>query len=82
MSTALILWEHQLINSNLQTDDELKIVLEGELHVTEPASGTTIVAKAGDLLNISNGASLEFNSPSMARIFVGGPLHTHTLSLT
>ncbi|PWN89735.1 hypothetical protein FA10DRAFT_268247 [Acaromyces ingoldii] len=53
------------------TYDELKIVLEGELHVSEPSSGTTIVAKAGDVLNISNGATLEFNSPSTARIFYG-----------
>ena len=48
----------------------MKIVLEGELHIKEPSSGTSIVAKVGDVLNISNGAALEFNSTDKARIFV------------
>jgi ethanolamine utilization protein EutQ (cupin superfamily) len=48
----------------------MKIVLEGELHVTEKASGTSIVAKVGDVLNISSGADLLFNSTEKARVFV------------
>lgn len=44
--------------SSLLSDDEIKIVLEGELHVSEEASGTSIVAKVGDVLNISNGAGV------------------------
>ncbi|UZJ55636.1 hypothetical protein CBS101457_004956 [Exobasidium rhododendri] len=51
------------------TYDEMKIVIEGELHIKEPSTGTSLVAKVGDVLNISNGAALEFNSTDKARIF-------------
>lgn len=59
-------------------DDEMKIVLEGELHIKEPSTGKTIVAKVGDVLNISNGAELEFNSPNKAKIFVSALKHHQT----
>ena len=52
------------------TDDEIKTVIAGELHIFEPATGTKIVAKVGDVLNIANGAALEFNSPDKAKVFV------------
>lgn len=71
--STLLLCVHGKTNPLYLKDDEIKIVLEGELHVKEPASGASIVAKVGDVLNISNGAALEFNSTDKARIFVSTP---------
>jgi ethanolamine utilization protein EutQ len=51
------------------TYDELKIVLEGELQIKDTLSGEVFVAKTGQVLNISNGAALQFNSPTKARVF-------------
>ncbi|PWN31531.1 uncharacterized protein FA14DRAFT_162540 [Meira miltonrushii] len=51
------------------TYDELKIVLEGELQIKNTATGEEFTAKAGQVLNISDGAALQFNSPTKARIF-------------
>lgn len=45
-------------------------MLEGELHIKDTKTGEKMIAKQGQVLNIANGAALEFNSPTKARVFV------------
>lgn len=52
------------------TYDEAKVVLEGELHIKDTTTGETFVATPGKVLNISNGAALEFTAPTKAKVFV------------
>ncbi|PWZ03479.1 hypothetical protein BCV70DRAFT_197691 [Testicularia cyperi] len=52
--------------------DEVKLVLDGELHVKDLGTGETVIAKQGDVLNISKGGEFDFSSPSFARTFFVG----------
>ncbi|PWN50098.1 hypothetical protein IE53DRAFT_387634 [Violaceomyces palustris] len=52
--------------------DELKLVLEGELHVKDVGTGETVIAKKGDVLNIAKGAELDFSSPDYAKVYFVG----------
>ncbi len=52
--------------------DEINVVLEGELHIR--CGGETSIAKAGDVLFIPKGSSIEFGTPSSVRfVFVSYP---------
>lgn len=45
--------------------DEIEVVLEGELHIT--CGGKTSIGKAGDVMFIPKGSSIEFGSPGKVR---------------
>lgn len=47
--------------------DEIDLVLEGELHIR--CNGHTFVGKAGDVLYIPKGSSIEFGTTSSVRFF-------------
>ena len=52
--------------------DEINVVLEGELHIR--CGGETSIARAGDVLFIPKGSSIEFGTPSSVRfVFVSYP---------
>jgi ethanolamine utilization protein EutQ len=47
--------------------DEIDLVLEGELHIR--CNGQTHIGKAGDVLYIPKGSTIEFGTPSAVRFF-------------
>ncbi|SUH00814.1 ethanolamine utilization protein EutQ [Salmonella enterica subsp. enterica] len=52
--------------------DEIDMVLEGELHVRH--EGETMIAKAGDVMFIPKGSSIEFGTPTSVRfLYVAWP---------
>lgn len=48
--------------------DEFKVVLEGEMHITEK-DGTKHVLKQGDMIRFTKGASVTFSTPSTGLTF-------------
>ena len=54
--------------------DEINVVLEGELHIK--SGGETSIAKAGDVLFIPKGSSIEFGTPTFVRfVFISYPVN-------
>ncbi len=52
--------------------DEIDVVLEGELHIR--SEGKTVIGKAGDVIFIPRGSSIEFGTPGKVRfIYVTYP---------
>lgn len=47
------------------------MILEGELHVRH--EGETMIAKAGDVMFIPKGSSIEFGTPSTVKFLYGWP---------
>lgn len=45
--------------------DEIEVILEGELHIT--CGGKTSIGKAGDVMFVPKGSSIEFGTPSKVR---------------
>ncbi len=61
MAAGFMQWENAFFPWTLNYD-EIDMVLEGELHVRH--QGETLVAKAGDVMFIPKGSSIEFGTPS------------------
>jgi len=71
MAAGFMQWENAFFPWTLNYD-EIDMVLEGELHVRH--QGETLVAKAGDVMFIPKGASIEFGTPSSVRfLYVAWP---------
>lgn len=71
MAAGFMQWENAFFPWTLNYD-EIDMVLEGELHVRH--QGETMVAKAGDVMFIPKGASIEFGTPSSVRfLYVAWP---------
>lgn len=51
--------------------DEMKIILEGEFHITD-TTGQEVVARPGDILYIPNGSTLTFRTPDAGLAFYVG----------
>ncbi|HSC75478.1 MAG TPA: ethanolamine utilization acetate kinase EutQ [Pseudomonadales bacterium] len=66
MGAGFMQWENAFFPWTLNYD-EIDLVLEGELHIRQ--GGETLVGKAGDLLFIPKGSSIEFGTPSKVRFF-------------
>lgn len=64
MAAGFMHWENAFFPWTLNYD-EIDMVLEGELHVRH--EGETMVAKAGDVMFIPKGSSIEFGTPSSVR---------------
>ena len=71
MAAGFMQWENAFFPWTLNYD-EIDMVLEGELHVRH--QGETLVAKAGDVMFIPKGSSIEFGTPSTVRFPVS---YTH-----
>ncbi len=70
-------WENAFFPWTLNYD-EVDMVLEGELHVRH--EGETMVAKAGDVMFIPKGSSIEFGTPSTVRfLYVAWPANWQSL---
>ncbi|STU65140.1 ethanolamine utilization protein EutQ [Klebsiella pneumoniae subsp. pneumoniae] len=59
MAAGFMQWENAFFPWTLNYD-EIDMVLEGELHVRH--QGETLVAKAGDVMFIPKGSSIEFGT--------------------
>lgn len=71
MAAGFMQWENAFFPWTLNYD-EVDLVLEGELHVRH--QGETMVAKAGDVMFIPKGSSIEFGTPSTVRfLYVAWP---------
>ena len=58
--------------------DEIDMVLEGELHVRH--EGQTMIAKAGDVMFIPKGSSIEFGTTSSVKfLYVAWPANWQSL---
>lgn len=77
MAAGFMQWENAFFPWTLNYD-EIDMVLEGELHVRH--QGETLVAKAGDVMFIPKGASIEFGTPSTVRfLYVAWPANWQSL---
>ncbi|QGN39113.1 ethanolamine utilization acetate kinase EutQ [Klebsiella oxytoca] len=77
MAAGFMQWENAFFPWTLNYD-EVDMVLEGELHVRH--EGETMVAKAGDVMFIPKGSSIEFGTPSTVRfLYVAWPANWQTL---
>lgn len=54
------------------TYDEMKVVVEGEFHLTDLDSGQTVVARAKDVLFFPKGSRIRFQTPERALGFYTG----------
>lgn len=71
MAAGFMHWENAFFPWTLNYD-EIDMVLEGELHVRH--EGETMIAKAGDVMFIPKGSSIEFGTPSSVRfLYVAWP---------
>ncbi|KEY58812.1 ethanolamine utilization acetate kinase EutQ [Serratia sp. DD3] len=71
MAAGLMCWEKAFFPWTLNYD-EIDMVLEGELHIRH--QGETLVAKAGDVVFIPKGSSIEFGTPGQVRfLYVAWP---------
>ncbi|HFZ8995757.1 TPA: ethanolamine utilization acetate kinase EutQ [Citrobacter freundii] len=71
MAAGFMQWDNAFFPWTLNYD-EVDMVLEGELHVRH--QGETMVAKAGDVMFIPKGSSIEFGTPSSVRfLYVAWP---------
>lgn len=52
--------------------EEMKVVVEGEFHLTEVKTGQKVVAKTGDVLYFSDGDQIIFDTPKRAVGFFCG----------
>lgn len=66
MAAGFMAWKECFFPWTLNYD-EVDIVLEGELHIRN--GGQTVVGKAGDVIFIPKGSSIEFGTPSTVRFF-------------
>ena len=77
MAAGFMQWENAFFPWTLNYD-EIDMVLEGELHVRH--QGETLIAKAGDVMFIPKGASIEFGTPSTVRfLYVAWPANWQSL---
>ncbi|MDG1644700.1 ethanolamine utilization acetate kinase EutQ [Klebsiella huaxiensis] len=77
MAAGFMQWENAFFPWTLNYD-EVDIVLEGELHVRH--EGETMIAKAGDVMFIPKGSSIEFGTPSSVRfLYVAWPANWQSL---
>ena len=77
MAAGFMQWENAFLPWTLNYD-EVDMVLEGELHVRH--EGETMVAKAGDVMFIPKGSSIEFGTPSTVRfLYVAWPANWQSL---
>ncbi len=71
MAAGFMRWEKGFFPWTLNYD-EIDMVLEGELHIRH--QGETLIGKAGDVVFIPKGASIEFGTPSHVRfLYVAWP---------
>ncbi len=71
MAAGFMQWENAFFPWTLNYD-EVDLVLEGELHVRH--GGRTTVARAGDVVFIPKGSSIEFGTPQRVRfLYVAYP---------
>lgn len=76
MAAGFMQWENAFFPWTLNYD-EIDMVLEGELHVRHQE---TLVAKAGDVMFIPKGSSIEFGTPSTVRfLYVAWPANWQSL---
>ncbi|HBT1426281.1 TPA: ethanolamine utilization acetate kinase EutQ [Klebsiella pneumoniae] len=77
MAAGFMQWENAFFPWTLNYD-EIDMVLEGELHVRH--QGETLVAKAGDVMFIPKGSSIEFGTPStVCFLYVAWPANWQSL---
>jgi ethanolamine utilization protein EutQ len=77
MAAGFMQWENAFFPWTLNYD-EIDMVLEGELHVRH--EGETLIAKAGDVMFIPKGASIEFGTPTRVRfLYVAWPANWQSL---
>ncbi|HBX3793837.1 TPA: ethanolamine utilization acetate kinase EutQ [Klebsiella variicola] len=77
MAAGFMQWENAFFPWTLNYD-EIDMVLEGELHVRH--QGETLIAKAGEVMFIPKGASIEFGAPSTVRfLYVAWPANWQSL---
>lgn len=71
MAAGFMQWDNAFFPWTLNYD-EIDMVLDGELHVRH--EGETMIAKAGDVMFIPKGSSIEFGTPSTVRfLYVAWP---------
>jgi ethanolamine utilization protein EutQ len=71
MGAGFMQWENAFFPWTLNYD-EVDLVLEGELHIRQ--NGETLIGKAGDVLFIPKGSSIEFGTPTQVRfLYVAWP---------
>lgn len=71
MAAGFMQWDNAFFPWTLNYD-EIDMVLEGELHVRH--EGETMIAKAGDVMFIPKGSSIEFGTPTSVRfLYVAWP---------
>jgi ethanolamine utilization protein EutQ len=77
MAAGFMQWENAFFPWTLNYD-EVDMILEGELHVRH--EGETLIAKAGDVMFIPKGSSIEFGTPSSVRfLYVAWPANWQSL---
>lgn len=64
MAAGFMQWDNAFFPWTLNYD-EIDMILEGELHVRH--EGETMIAKAGDVMFIPKGSSIEFGTPSTVK---------------
>ncbi|EJF6524585.1 ethanolamine utilization acetate kinase EutQ [Escherichia coli] len=77
MAAGFMQWEYAFFPWTLNYD-EIDMVLEGELHVRH--EGETMIAKAGDVMFIPKGSSIEFGTTSSVKfLYVAWPANWQSL---
>ncbi|XIX52584.1 ethanolamine utilization acetate kinase EutQ [Escherichia coli] len=77
MTAGFMQWENAFFPWTLNYD-EIDMVLEGELHVRH--EGETMIAKAGDVMFIPKGSSIEFGTTSSVKfLYVAWPANWQSL---
>ena len=77
MAAGFMQWENAFFPWTLNYD-EIDMVLEGELHVRH--AGETMIAKAGDVMFIPKGSSIEFGTTSSVKfLYVAWPANWQSL---
>ena len=77
MAAGFMQWDNAFFPWTLNYD-EIDMVLEGELHVRH--AGETMIAKAGDVMFIPKGSSIEFGTTSSVKfLYVAWPANLQSL---
>lgn len=77
MAAGFMQWDNAFFPWTLNYD-EIDMVLEGELHVRH--EGETLIARAGDVMFIPKGSSIEFGTPTTVRfLYVAWPANWQTV---
>ncbi|ENU6048921.1 ethanolamine utilization acetate kinase EutQ [Escherichia coli H21] len=77
MAAGFMQWDNAFFPWTLNYD-EIDMVLEGELHVRH--EGETMIAKAGDVMFIPKGSSIEFGTTSSVKfLYVAWPANWQSL---